>query len=227
MQLSIIIPTLNESAVITDALAALQPFRSAGHEVIVVDGGSDDGTPDLAKAMSDRAITTTRGRAVQMNAGAELARGDTLLFLHADTRLPGDSADRVVSATANAAEWGWFDVRLSGTRFLFRMIERTMNWRARLTRIATGDQAIFVRRELFMILGGYPPLPLMEDIAMCKQLRKRAPAQCIRTPVTTSSRRWEQHGVLRTMLLMWRLRLAYNLGADTTSLAVRYGSHFR
>ncbi len=227
MLLSIIIPTLNESALITDALAALQPLRKAGHEVIVADGGSDDGTPDLAQALADKVIVATLGRAVQMNAGAELARGDILLFLHADTQLPTDTADSITAATAHVAEWGWFDVRLSGTHFLLRMIEHSMNWRARLTRIATGDQAIFVRRELFTALGGYPPLPLMEDIALCKHLRKRAPAQCIRSPVTTSSRRWERQGVLRTMLLMWRLRLAYNLGADPTSLAVRYGPHFR
>ncbi|MGH8377865.1 MAG: TIGR04283 family arsenosugar biosynthesis glycosyltransferase [Gammaproteobacteria bacterium] len=227
MQLSIIIPTLNESALITDTLTALQALRKTGHEVIVVDGGSDDGTPDRAQVMADVVIAATRGRAVQMNAGAELARGDVLLFLHADTQLPTGSADSIAAATATSAEWGWFDVRLSGTHLLLRMIERGMNWRARLTRIATGDQAIFVRRELFMSLGGYPPLPLMEDVALCKQIRKRAPARCIRTPVTTSSRRWEQHGVLRTMLLMWWLRLAYNLGADTTSLAVRYGPHFR
>ncbi len=227
MRISIIIPTLNESAVIVEALARLQVLRKAGHEVIVVDGGSDDDTPDLAQVLADKVITATRGRAAQMNAGAELAQGDILLFLHADTQLPAGSDDSIATAAASGAGWGWFDVRLSGSHFLLRIIERSMNRRARLTRIATGDQAIFVRRGLFMSLGGYPALPLMEDIALCKWLRKRAAAQCIRTPVITASRRWEQQGVLRTMLLMWRLRLAYNLGADTTSLAVRYGPHFR
>ena len=223
LALSIIIPVLNEAAVIAAQLGSLQGLRASGVELLVVDGGSTDGTPAEAEALADSLIQSPCGRAVQMNAGARASRGEVLLFLHADTTLP-QSADGIVGrAVARGALWGRFDVRIDGTHLLLRIVERTMNWRSRLTGIATGDQAIFVRRDVFERIGGYPEIPLMEDIALSTRLRRIAPPARLRTPVSTSSRRWEKHGVLRTVVLMWRLRAAYFFGADPQQLAVRYG----
>jgi rSAM/selenodomain-associated transferase 2 len=191
----------------------------------VVDGGSVDGSAALARPYADRVLAAGRGRAVQMNAGAAVAVGDVLLFLHADTRLP-DGADGLLrEALTGRRQWGRFDVRLSGRRPLLRVVERLMNLRSGLSGIATGDQAIFVRRPLVEAVGGFAPIPLMEDIEISGRLRHAAgwPA-CVRVPVLTSSRRWEQGGTLRTVLLMWRLRLAYSFGADPSVLARRYGS---
>ena len=227
MRISIIVPTLEEAAVVSATLAALQPLRQTGHEVIVVDGGSADGTPEIAQQLADRVIVTARGRARQMNAGAHLARGDVLLFLHADTLLPPQATDHAVASVTNGAAWGWFDVHLSGQHPLLRVIEHCMSWRAGLTRIATGDQAIFVKRDVFFRVGGYPDLALMEDVALCKLLRKNAASHRIRLPVLSSSRRWEQHGMIRTILLMWWLRLVFAFGADSLRLAVRYDSRSR
>lgn len=227
MRISIVIPAMEESAIISTTLAALQPLRQAGHEVILVDGGSSDGTAEIAQPLVDRVIVTARGRARQMNAGAYLAQSDVLLFLHADTLLPSQATDRIVASVANGAAWGWFDVRLSGQHFLLRVIEHCMSWRAYLTRIATGDQAIFVRRDVFLRIGGYPDLALMEDVALCKLLRKNAASRRLRLPVLSSSRRWEQHGMLRTILLMWWLRLVFAFGADSLRVAARYDSRSR
>ncbi|MDE2196233.1 MAG: TIGR04283 family arsenosugar biosynthesis glycosyltransferase [Gammaproteobacteria bacterium] len=224
MRIAIIIPVLEEAALIAGSLARLQRMRQAGHELIVVDGGSRDGTPDLARPLADRVITAAHGRARQMNAGAEAARSDVLLFLHADIRLSQDAAEQIATATANGALWGRFDVRLCGDGKLLRIVAQCMNWRSRLTGIATGDQAVFVRRDVFKHAGGYPDIPLMEDIAMSKLLRKQHfPARLV-GPAWVSSRRWQRNGVLRTILLMWYLRLAYFLGADTRRLAARYGN---
>lgn len=220
-RLSVIVPVLNEAPAIAGALAALQPLRAQGHEVIVVDGGSDDGTVALAQAGADRVIAAARGRARQMNAGAATARGDVLLFLHADTRLP-PRADRLIVEALAHRGWGRFDVRLSGRQPMLRVIERAMNWRSRLTGIATGDQAIFVRRDRFEAVGGFPGIPLMEDIALSRRLKAFGPPRCLAARVVTSSRRWEAGGIARTVLLMWRLRLAYFLGADPARLAQRY-----
>ena len=184
----------------------------------MVDGGSDDGTPQLAAGLCDRLLDAPRGRALQMNAGARAARGDALLFLHADTRLPPE-ADRAVLESLRSRAWGRFDVRIEGRHPLLGVVGRLMNLRSRLTGIATGDQAIFVRRDAF---AGYPEIALMEDVALCKALKRRGPPACLRLRVTTSGRRWETRGVVRTILLMWRLRLAYALGADPARLAERY-----
>jgi rSAM/selenodomain-associated transferase 2 len=192
-------------------------------ELIVVDGGSGDGTVELARPAADRLLDAPRGRATQMNAGAEASRGEVLLFLHADTTLPPAADDLIRSAIAAGAAWGRFDVRIDGRQPLLRVVERMMNWRSRWSGIATGDQAIFVRRDLFERVGGYPELPLMEDIALSKRLKRFAPPACLRQRVITSGRRWEKHGVLRTILLMWRLRASYFLGADPQQLAIRYG----
>ena len=216
-------PVLNEAGTLPSSLSRLAALRTRGHEVLVVDGDSLDRSRERAAGLADRVLTAPRGRALQMNAGAAAARGDALLFLHVDTRLP-DEADRLIEvALAGGRGWGRFDVRLSGRHHLFRIIERMMNLRSRLTGIATGDQAVFVRRALFEAIGGFPPIPLMEDVAISRRLKRAGgrPA-CVRVPVVTSSRRWERDGVLRTVLLMWRLRLAYALGADPAWLAARY-----
>jgi rSAM/selenodomain-associated transferase 2 len=222
-RISIVVPALDEADGIRAALAAVQPLRARGHEVIVVDGGSADGTPALAAPLADRVISSPRGRALQQNAGAAAASGDVLLFLHADTTLP-DGADALVldGLRRTGRGWGRFDVRLSGRHPLLRVVERMIGVRSRLSGIATGDQAIFVRREWFQRVGGFPELPLMEDVAITRALKRLGPPLSLRARVTTSSRRWEERGVARTILLMWRLRWAYFRGADPAELARRY-----
>jgi rSAM/selenodomain-associated transferase 2 len=222
MRLSIVIPALNEAQRIGDLLADLAPLRAAGGEIVLVDGGSSDQTAALAAPAVDRVLAAQRGRAAQMNAGARVASGDILWFLHADTRVPAGAADVLLAACQQGALWGRFDVRLSGRHPLLRVVERGMNWRSRLTGIATGDQGIFVRRDVFSSIGGFADLPLMEDIEFSTRLRRQARPACLRLALATSSRRWEERGVARTILLMWRLRLAYALGADAHSLARRY-----
>lgn len=223
MRLSIIIPTLNEAAAITATLAPLQALRQAQHEVIVVDGGSDDATAAIAATAADRVVTAARGRARQMNAGAALAAREVLLFLHADTALPADCAELIIAGMRRTRRrWGRFDVRLSGAPPLLRVIETAMNLRSRISGIATGDQAIFVERALFEQVGGFPDQPLMEDIALSRLLKRRGRPLCLRARVVTSSRRWETRGIVRTVLLMWRLRLAYFCGADPRRLARHY-----
>jgi rSAM/selenodomain-associated transferase 2 len=216
-------PVLDEAGTLEPSLEALQALRQRGHEVLVADGGSRDGSAALAGPYADRVLCAARGRALQMNAGAALARGDVLVFLHADTRLP-EGADRLIAdALAGTRRWGRFDVRLSGRHPLLRVVERLMNVRSCLTGIVTGDQALFVHRPLFERLGGFAPIALMEDIELSRRLRRAAGwPGCVPAPVVTSSRRWEQGGVLGTVLLMWRLRLAYFLGADPARLAARY-----
>ena len=223
MPLSIILPVLNKAAGIAETLAALQPLRARGCEVIVADGGSTDGSPELARPLADRVVASPRGRARQQNAGAAEATGDVLLFLHADTRLPAD-ADRLVvdGLRASGRGWGRFGVRLTGRHPMLRVIERMIGARSRLSGIATGDQAIFVRREWFARAGGFPDIPLMEDVALSKALKRLGPPLCLRETVLTSSRRWEARGIWRTMALMWRLRLEFWLGADPERLAERY-----
>ncbi len=222
-RISIIIPALNEAAGIGDTLAPLQALRARGHEVVVVDGGSTDGTPELARALADRVVASARGRARQQNAGAAVATGGVLLFLHADTRLP-DGADELVldGLRSTGRGWGRFDVRLSGAHPMLRVVERMMAVRSRLSGIATGDQAIFVRRDWFARAGGFPEIPLMEDVALSGTLRGMGMPLCLRARVVTSSRRWEERGVWRTIVLMWRLRLEFALGADPARLAERY-----
>lgn len=222
-QISLVVPALNEAAGIVGTLKSLQPLRERGHEVIVVDGGSEDGTDELAEPLADLVIRAPGGRARQMNAGAGAARGGILLFLHADTRLP-EAADREITAglTRSGKGWGRFDVRLSGRHPLLRFTGSLVSLRSRVTGTATGDQAIFVRRDWFDVAGGYPDIPLMEDLALSRTLLRRGRPLCLWSPVVTSSRRWEQNGIVRTILLMWRLRLAYYMGADPEDLARRY-----
>src|ERR1700735_1846750 len=220
-RLTIVIPVLNEAAIIVAALAALEPLRARGAEIIVAGGGRRDGTAALAQPCADRVIMAPRGRGAPMNAGAALGRGDALLFLHADTTLP-DNADRLIDAALANRAWGRFDLRIAGRHPLLAIVARMINWRSRLTGIATGDQAIFVTRTAFMAVGGFPDLPLMEDIAIARRLKRLCRPFCIATPAITSGRRWEHNGVVRTILLMWRLRLSYYLGVEPALLAALY-----
>ncbi len=221
-----VIPARNEAESIVATLAPLQAWRTAGDEVILVDGGSEDATRALATPLVDRLISAGPGRALQMNAGAALASGEWLLFLHADTRLPAAARERLLAEAARTARpWGRFDLRLSGEARLLRLVERLINLRSRLTGIATGDQGIFVRRALFEQVGGYERVPLMEDVRLSATLRRHARPLCLRPPLTTSSRRWEHHGIWRTIVLMWRLRTLHALGVAPERLAKRYHAH--
>lgn len=222
MKISIIIPVLNEAEHIADALKSLDPYRSDGHEVIVIDGGSSDDTVSIAGQYADEVLRSDAGRAIQMNHGIDAAQGDALLFLHADTRLPDNAIANIIDALEDGYFWGRFNVRLSGHHFMFRVIEQMMNLRSCVTGVATGDQAIFVSRESVEIVGDYPQLPLMEDIVFSKRLRSIGWPACVRQQVVTSSRRWEDKGILPTVLLMWRLRLLFFLGVSAEKLAQQY-----
>jgi rSAM/selenodomain-associated transferase 2 len=222
MKVSIIIPVLNEAEHIVDTLASLSAFRHQGHEVIVVDGGSTDVTIAQAESLADKVLHSDRGRAIQMNTGIEAATGDVMLFLHADTRLPDDALNAITQTIAEGHFWGRFDVRLSGQQLMLRIIERMMNLRSCVTGIATGDQAIFISRECLDIVGQYSELPLMEDIDFSKRLREVDWPACLKNAVITSSRRWEDRGVWKTVLLMWRLRLLYFFGVPADKLARQY-----
>lgn len=219
---SIIVPTLDEAAGLGPTLRALAPLLQRGAELIVVDGGSQDSTPEVARAQGARVLHAPRGRARQMNAGAAQAGGAVLLFLHADTYLPTDADRWVAQAIAAGALWGRFDVRISGTAWMLRVVARLINLRSRWSGIATGDQALFVRRDVFEQLGGFADLPLMEDIEICQRLRRLGRPACLRAPVVTSGRRWERHGVWRTIWLMWRLRWRYWRGESAHILSQAY-----
>jgi rSAM/selenodomain-associated transferase 2 len=221
--LCIVMPVLDEATSLAARLKALDELRRRGARVVVVDGGSQDGTLAVAREHADLAFLAPRGRASQMNAGAAACPADVLLFLHADTVLP-DNADVLVRrATLGPFSWGRFDVKIDSPLPLLRLVSTMMNVRSRWTGIATGDQAIFVRHDLFRRIGGFPDLPLMEDIAISRTLKRHSRPACLRERVATSARRWERHGVWRTIWLMWRLRAAYFLGADPRRLAVQYG----
>jgi rSAM/selenodomain-associated transferase 2 len=220
--LSIIVPALDEAGGIGAALAALQPLRARGAELIVVDGGSRDGTATLAAAHADAVLVAPRGRARQMNAGAAAAHGDILLFLHADTRLPERADALIIRALAAGSAWGRFDVIIEGRPAMLKVVAWMMNQRSRRTGIATGDQAIFVRRSVFDSLGGFPDQPLMEDIELSRRLGRIGRPACLRERVTTSGRRWEARGMWRTIFLMWRLRWRYWRGESPAVLAKAY-----
>ncbi len=222
-KISIVMPVLDEADLIDAALEALQPLRARGHELIVVDGGSADATVRLAAHGADRVIAASRGRAHQMNAGASTASGEILLFLHADTRLP-EAADLLLTQALQQSGrcWGRFDVRIGSRHPLLRMVSRMMNLRSRVSGICTGDQAIFVTAEAFARSGGYPPMALMEDVVLSSRLRRWSRPAALRASVMTSARRWERNGVLRTIVLMWWLRMRFFLGASPTRLAQLY-----
>ena len=218
-RLSVIVPVLDDADALRRREASLLALRATVHEVIVVDGGSRDESLAVARSFATRCCSTAAGRARQMNEGARRASGDILLFLHADTCLPEGGPARIGRAFAEGSEvWGRFDVHLSGSHPLLRVVEAAMNWRSRLTGIATGDQALFVCRSAFERLGGFPPLPLMEDIALSRMLRRVRRPLCLPERVVASSRRWQRDGILKTIALMWFLRLAYSLGMDPARL---------
>jgi rSAM/selenodomain-associated transferase 2 len=223
-RLSIIMPVLNEEAGIAAALQALEPLRARGAEVIVVDGGSADRTAALARPLCDRFLAAPRGRAAQMNAGAAAARGDVLLFLHADTALPADADRLIITGLSQSGRgWGRFDVAIAGHHPLLPLVAATMNLRSRATGIATGDQAMFVDKSAFAAVGGFPDIALMEDIVLSRRLKRLSRPLCLAARALTSGRRWEKHGVVRTVVTMWRLRLAFFFGAAPDKLAARYG----
>lgn len=222
VRISVVTPCLNEAAICVERLAALQPLRRRGHELILVDGGSDDQTPGLSRPLVDRILLSPPGRAVQMNLGAQAATGDVLWFLHLDSQLPPGASEQVSREVADGSGWGRFDIRLSGSRPIFRVVERMMNLRSRLTGMVTGDQGMFVRRDLFERVGGFPQIALMEDLAISKRLKRVGRPVRLHSRIVTSSRRWERDGVWHTIALMWFLRSAYHLGADPAWLARRY-----
>ncbi len=222
-RLSLVIPVLNEAAVLPDLLAQLSAWRPVA-EIILVDGGSEDDSRVLAEGRVDQLLQSAPGRARQQNAGAAVACGDYLAFLHCDTALT-ISPQEFVDALEDQPSWGFFQVCLSGDDWRFRIIERFMSWRSRWTQVATGDQCLFVSRALFESLGGFADIPLMEDVELSKRLRRRASPRMLTPPVVTSSRRWEQRGVLRTVLLMWSLRLRYWLGAAPAGLSKSWHDH--
>lgn len=222
MLLSVVIPVRNEAQALPRLLDDLAVLRALGAELIVVDGGSSDGTCELALGRVDRLLRTAPGRALQMNAGAAVAQGDYLWFVHADTRIGAEALHSLLKVLDERPLWGRFDVRLSGAGPALSVIGGMISLRSRLTGIASGDQGIFVARERFEALGGYAPIPLMEDLHLCRRLKALARPRCLRPALLTSSRRWEQHGIWRTVLLMWALRLAYYCGASPEKLARHY-----
>lgn len=222
--ISIIIPALDEADAIAANLTILQPMRKRGHQVILVDGGSHDNTIAIAKPLVDQVLLSLASRAAQMNAGAAAASGDLLWFVHADTLAAPDTDVLLENALYDSTKkWGRFDIRLSGDAAALRIIEQMMNWRSRLSGIATGDQGIFIRRETFERICGFADIPLMEDIEICKRLKRTAGRPlCLSRKLTTSSRRWEKQGISRTVVLMWRLRLSYWLGVNPVDLVHQY-----
>lgn len=221
--LSIIVPVLNEAPNLGSTLPDL-PQKCPGAEIIVVDGGSTDGTIEVLQRFPfARLVVSPRGRARQMNAGAREARGDILLFLHADAFLPDGASEAIRSAlTDPRIGGGRFDVRLGNPRVIFQIIAFSINLRSRLTRIATGDQAIFVKQTTFAEMGGYPEIPLMEDVEFSRRLKRRGGIACLHPRVTASARKWEREGILRTVFLMWTLRLLYCFGVSPARLHLLY-----
>ncbi len=216
---TIVVPVLNEASRLPALLDRLAAFRDQA-EVIVVDGGSTDGTAELARRAGwARVLTAARGRARQMNAGAAAAGGEVLLFLHADTAPPPTVLADIRAAMADPeVVGGRFDVRLDNPRPIYRVVETLMNLRSRCAGIWTGDQAIFVRRAAFQRLGGYPDIPLMEDVEFTRRLKRAGRRACLHTRVTASARKWEREGPLRTIILMWALRFLYMLGVSPARL---------
>jgi rSAM/selenodomain-associated transferase 2 len=221
MRISVIIPVLNEEKTIATSVAALHALRP--DEVLIVDGGSTDRTREICNQLRVRVISSKRGRATQMNAGASQATGDVLLFVHADTRLPESAFADIRTALANAHYVGGrFDVKLDGDRWILKIIGKLISLRSRLTKVSTGDQAIFVRRAVFEAIGGYPAIPLMEDIALSQALKRSGKVACLKNCVITSPRRWEAEGIWKTIFKMWTLKSLYLLGVSPFRLKRYY-----
>jgi rSAM/selenodomain-associated transferase 2 len=221
VQISIVIPVLNEAEQLSDKLMALQHLRDRC-QLILVDGGSTDNSRLMAEPWVDKFVSSSPGRAIQMNTGVAQADADLLLFLHIDTQLPDGAIELMIKSVNNGYLWGRFDVVFDTTQVMFKVIAFFMNHRSRLTGIATGDQCLFLTRQVFQLVGGFPQIALMEDVAMSAKLKKLGKPACLKAKVITSARRWQQHGIFKTILLMWRLRLAYFFGADPNNLATRY-----
>ncbi len=221
MFVSIIIPVLNEENSIKELLQQLQVCRQQGHEVIVVDGGSHDNTRSVADSLSDKVISSEAGRALQMNNGATQSRHEVLWFLHADTLIPENAIEQIQQAL-NKSDWGRFNVKLSGSHILFRIIETMMNVRSCVSGIATGDQGIFVKRKVFRQVNEYSNIPLMEDVDLSRKMKKLSKPVCLKYTLITSSRRWEKNGISSTILLMWKLRFLYWVGVSPEYLVRQY-----
>jgi len=226
-KISIIIPCLNEEKIIRDTLLPLQNLRQRGHEIIIADGGSSDNTINVASNLYDQLATGEKGRALQMNSAAKLSSNDILCFLHADTFAPENLDTLIIDALHKSQKiWGRFNINLCGKHWLFRIIETSINIRSCISGVASGDQGIFVYRNVFNKLNGFKVIPLMEDIELSKRLRKKSHPVCITsTPLITSSRRWEKHGILTTVFLMWSLRLKYFMGVPAEQLENLYRHH--
>jgi len=220
-EISIIIPTYNEEVGIITFLTKLQALRPQC-ELILVDGGSDDDTVLLAEGLVDDVLNSDKGRALQMNVGAAMATSPILLFLHADTYLPKETVEQIKQAIIKGFRWGRFDIKLTGKSIILTIIAWMMNQRSRLTSIATGDQALFVERDLFEQLDGFAEIPLMEDIELSSRLKKYGKPYCVKNKVVSSGRRWLSFGVVKTILLMWWLRLCYFFGVNPADLEQLY-----
>ena len=226
-QLSVIIPTLNEADHIKKTLSPLQIFRDQGLEIILVDGGSTDGTCGMVVPWVDRVASQSGGRGAQLGLGAALASGVWLLFLHADTRISSDALQHLLEAIQNQPHlsWGRFHIMLSGQGLIFRVIEFLINLRSSVTRICTGDQGMFVKRQVFESVGGFPEWPILEDVELSQRLRKVSAPVMIKTSIVTSSRRWETRGVVKTILIMWLIRLGFWIGMSPVRLHRWYRAH--
>jgi rSAM/selenodomain-associated transferase 2 len=217
MNISVVLPVLNEEQSIRGTLQSL--IRLTPYEIIVVDGGSRDRTLEICKEFAVDVMHAERGRARQMNVGARRASGEVLLFLHADTRLPQSALNDIAAALSDSRYLGGrFDVELEGAHWMLKIVGTLINYRSRATKIATGDQALFVRREVFDRMGGFPDIPLMEDIAFCRALKRIGGVACLRSRVITSARRWERDGVWRTIFKMWSLKVCYLAGVSPMRL---------
>lgn len=226
-KISIIIPCLNEEESIHATLLALQKLRQRGHEIILGDGGSTDNTANIAAGLCDKFIVSEKGRALQMNSAAAVCNGDILCFLHADTLAPEDLDTLITDALRNNKKiWGRFNIKLSGKQWQFRIIETLINVRSCISGIASGDQGIFVLQNVFNKINGFKNIPIMEDIELSRRLKEKSHPVCVsKNHLVTSSRRWEKHGITRTVLLMWNLRLKYFLGAPAKQLEKLYRRH--
>ena len=220
--LSVIVPMLNEAATIAIALRAIRR-GAADAEIVVVDGGSTDASVAAAQPLCDRVLVASRGRAQQMNAGARASRGDVLAFVHADTLVPSTFAADIATALSDpAVVGGRFDVKLDSDALPYRLIGAMISIRSRISRTGTGDQAIFVRREVFDRLGAFPELELCEDLDFSRHLKRAGRVACLRSRVTTSARRWSRGGILRTVVRMWLIRAMYLMGVPPARLKRMY-----
>jgi rSAM/selenodomain-associated transferase 2 len=222
--LSIIVPVHNQARSIGAILHALKSFRDRGAEIIVVDGGSNDDTAMLARPLADQVIRSPRGLGLQMNEGAKVANGFIFLFLRPETKLPPDADTQVMyGRSRDTSVWGRFDLRLAGRHMMLPLAARYLNWRSRMSGIASGEQAIFVQREAFFRIGGFRHMPVMEDVDLCQRLKAISPPICVASRVTAPGERFDRDGMWKTLRAMWAMRMRYRMGAKPDDLAKRYG----